>query len=66
MGQLYDYCTVIQQHIERNGLDVFKTRGELAIKCGFLISLVGESDPDDSEKIRLLREAAEEVLGIRL
>jgi len=66
MGKLYDYCQEIQQHIERNNLDVFKSRGELALRCGFLISLVGPDDPDDSEKLQALRQAALEVFNINL
>lgn len=66
VGHLYDDCQRIQEFVERNGLDVFKSRGELALRCGFLISLVGPDDPDDSEKIRALHEAAFECLGLRL
>ncbi len=66
MGQLYDDCQRIQEFVEKNGLDIFKTRGELALRCGFLISLVGPDDPDDPEKIRALHDAAREVLGLRL
>ncbi len=66
MGKLYDYCQEIQQHIERNQLDVFKSRGELALRCGFLVSLIGPNDPDDPDKIRALREAARDVFGLNL
>jgi hypothetical protein len=66
MGKLYDYCQEIQQHIERSNLDVFKSRGELALRCGFLISLVGPDDPDDAEKIQALRQAALEVFNLHL
>ncbi len=66
MGKLYDYCQQIQQHIERNNLDVFKSRGELALRCGFLISLVGPDEPDDPEKIAALRDAARDVFGLTL
>lgn len=66
MGKLYDYCDRIQKHIETNNLDVFKTRGALAMKCGFLISLVTPNDPDDPTKIAALREAARDVLGLNL
>lgn len=66
MGKLYDYCQQIQQHIERNDLDVFKSRGELALRCGFLISLIGPDEPDDSEKIQALRDAARDVFGLTL
>ena len=66
MGRLFDYCQEIQTHIERKGLDVFRTRGALALQCGFLITLVGPNDPDDPEKMRALREAARDVLGLTL
>lgn len=66
MGKLYDYCQDIQRHIENNNLDVFKSRGELALRCGFLISLVGPDDPDDTERIQALRQAALEVFNLHL
>lgn len=66
MGKLFDYCSRIQQHIEGNHLDVFKVRGELALRCGFLITLVDQSDPDDAAKIQSLRDAARDVLGLHL
>jgi len=66
MGKLYDYCQQIQQHIERNNLDVFKSRGELALRCGFLISLIGPDEPDDPQKIEALRVAAKDVFGLTL
>jgi len=66
MGKLYDYCQQIQQHIDSNNLDVFKSRGELALRCGFLVSLIGPDDPDDPQKIESLRQAAREVFGLDL
>ena len=64
MGRLYDDCQKIQSHIEARGLDVFRTRGELAMKCGFLVTLVKPEDPDDPQKIRALEDAALELLGL--
>jgi len=66
MGRLYEYCQQIQEHIERNNLDVFRTRGELALQTGFLISLVGPEDPDEPAKLEALRQAAQTTLGLRL
>ncbi len=66
MGQLYDYCEKVHQHIESRGLDVFKTRGAIALRAGFLMTLIGPDDPDDPQKIAALKEAAESVLGLRL
>jgi hypothetical protein len=66
MGRLYDHCTRIQEHIERNNLDVFRTRGALALQCGFLITLIEPNEPDDPQKIEALRQAARDVLGLEL
>lgn len=66
MGKLYDYCQQIQQHIESNNLDVFKSRGELALRCGFLVSLIGPDEPDDPQRIEALRQAARDVFGLDL
>jgi hypothetical protein len=66
MGRLYDYSKQIQEDIDRRGLDVFKTRGELAMKCGFIITLIGPDDPDDPAKIASLKAAAKDVLGLSL
>lgn len=66
MGKLYEYCTRIQEHVERNQLDLFRTRGALALQCGFLVSLVGPDDPDDPHKIDALRRAAKSVLDLDL
>lgn len=66
MGRLYDYSRQIQEDIDRKGLDVFKTRGELAMKCGFIITLIGPDDPDDPAKITALKNAARDVLGLNL
>jgi hypothetical protein len=66
VGKLYDYAQQIEEHIQRNGLDVFKTRGAIAMKVGFIIGLVKPDDPDDSVKIAELKSAAEELLGLHL
>lgn len=66
MGKLYDYSVKIQEHIDNNKLDVFKTRGELAMKCGFIITLIGPNDPDDPTKVEALRAAAKSTLGLDL
>ncbi len=66
MGQLYDVAQKIEQHIQQNGLDVFKTRGAIAMKSGFIISLITPEDFDDPAKIEALRQAAGEVLGLKV
>ena len=66
MGRLYDDCTRIQEYIDSQGLDVFRTRGELAMRCGFLITLIRPDDADDPLKISALEDAARELLGLSL
>jgi hypothetical protein len=66
MGKLYEYSQQIQKHIEANNLDVFRTRGELAMRCGFIVTLIRPEDPDDPTKIESLREAAKAALGLDL
>ena len=66
MGKLYEYSQQIQKHIEANNLDVFRTRGELAMRCGFIVTLIRPEDPDDFTKIESLREAAKAALGLDL
>ncbi|MBI5232492.1 MAG: hypothetical protein HY876_10055 [Coriobacteriales bacterium] len=66
MGELYDCCKRIQDHIDRNNLDQFKARGELALRCGFLITLVKPEDSDDPAKIGALRDAARDVFGLSI
>jgi hypothetical protein len=43
---------------------VLRTRGELAMRCGFLITLVKPDDSDDPQKIRALEDAARDLLGM--
>jgi len=66
VGKLYDYAQRIEDHIQRNKLDVFKTRGAIAMKVGFIITLVKPDEPDDPEKVAALKSAADELLGLRL
>ena len=66
MGKLYDACQEVMRHIESSGLDIYMTRGAIALQTGFLISAVKEDAPDDPAQLQSLREAAREVLGIEL
>lgn len=61
---MYDACREVIDYIDRSGLDVYKTRGAITLRTGFLITLVDEDDVDDPARIAAIREAAKEVLGI--
>jgi hypothetical protein len=66
MGKLYEYSQQIQKHIEANNLDVFKSRGELAMRCGFIVTLITPDEPDDPAKMEALRSAAKTVFNLDL
>lgn len=63
MGKLYDTCRQVIEFIDSSDNDVFKARGSIAMRTGFLITLVREDDADDPTKIRAVVDAAKEVLG---
>ncbi len=63
MGQMYDTVKHIESVIEKKGLPQFRTKGLIAIRVGFALSLVTDKTPDDPAKIAALRAAAREVLG---
>jgi hypothetical protein len=66
MGKVYDYCQKIQEHIDASGQDVYKARGAVALRVGFLITLVKPTDPDDPERIEALKSAAKDLFGLSL
>jgi hypothetical protein len=65
MGLLYDTVRRIEAAIERKGLPLYKTRGLIALKAGFLLGMVAADTPDDEDRIARLRAAASEVLGVQ-
>lgn len=66
MGKLYDNCQIVINEIQARGLDVYKSRGALALETGFLISAIGPNDPDDPQKLKALSDASVKLFGIRL
>lgn len=69
MGTLYDLCAAAGRQLETrhagDPIGLVRAKGELAAKAGFLVTLVGPSDPSDPMKIESLRRAAAE-LGLNL
>lgn len=68
MGELYEMSRRITEEIGRDNspMDQVRLRGELAVKTGFIVTLIAPSDPDDPAKIAALRAAARDVLGLTL
>lgn len=62
-GSLQALMEKINAIIARRRLDAFTTRGEIAIRAGFGLGLIGPETPDDPEKLSRLEAAASAVLG---
>lgn len=63
VGQLYDTIQRIEQVIARKNLQPFRTKGLIALRAGFSLSLVEAGTPDDAGKVASLKRAAQDVLG---
>ena len=61
MGRFYEACRRVNEQIEARcvtPMDVFKEKGDISVKVGVMIGMVGPDDPDDETKIRVLGEEA--------
>lgn len=65
MGQLFELSKQIDEIISQKGLDRMITRGKIGLKSGVLM-VFNEKTPDDNEKLRKIKEAAKEILGVAL
>jgi hypothetical protein len=65
MGVLLDLKGKIDKAIADKKLDGAAVRGKIALQCGFLLSLVSPSTPDDPVKIDKLKKAAETAIGMK-
>jgi hypothetical protein len=63
MGQLLQLSKRIDEVISEKGLERMPYRGKIGLKSGILMAF-NENTPDDIEKIRKIKEAAREVLGV--
>jgi hypothetical protein len=66
MARLHDLKQLIDQVIDQRGLDPFKVRGAISLRSGLVIGLIKPDTLDDDDKLRKLREAASQVLGVEL
>jgi hypothetical protein len=66
MGKLFEMRQKIDAVIKVKKLDEWSTRGQVGMKAGILIGGITDKTPDDPEKIRKLKQAAKECLGIDL
>lgn len=66
MGRLYEACQQIIRYIDHEGLDPYKTRGAIALRTGFLITMVQPNDSDDQKTLDSVCAAAREVLQLEV
>jgi hypothetical protein len=66
VSKLYDFRLAIESKIQADGLDPMKTKGEIGLRTGKLVSLISPSTPDDPVAVAKLRQAAKEVLNLSL
>ena len=62
MGAIYETVKRIEAAIERRRLPLYKTRGLIGLRAGFLLGMVTPDTPDDPLRIAALEAAAREVL----
>ncbi len=65
MGQLFELSKKIDDIISQKGMDRMITRGKIGLRSGVLMAF-NEKTPDDNEKLRKIKEAAKEILGVAL
>ncbi len=64
MGLFYELCAELLEQVESQAtgpMDVVHAKGKLSVQAGFMVGLVGPSDPDDPAKIEKLRKSAREL-----
>lgn len=66
MGKMYQALKQVDAVIAEQGMDLFRTRGLISLKLGFMVGLISEDTPDDADRLTALLDAAEEVLGVRI
>jgi uncharacterized protein YqgV (UPF0045/DUF77 family) len=65
MGQIFELSKKIDEIISKKGMDKMVTRGKIGIRSGVLMSF-NEKTPDNPERIRKIKEAVKEVLGVTI
>jgi len=63
MSQLYSAVKKIEEICSRKGLHPYRTKGQIALRVGFVLSFIDDQTPDNPSELRRLKAAALEVLG---
>ncbi|MFA5975190.1 MAG: hypothetical protein WC859_03385 [Elusimicrobiota bacterium] len=62
MGKLYDLRMAIEKKIAETGQNAFIVKGQIGLKAGVPIGMIGPNSPDDPAVIEKLKAAAVEIL----
>lgn len=63
MGELYEAKLKIEKIIEDKRLDPIKTKGEIGLRVGIMLGFINTNTPDNDFKLKLLKNAVQEILG---
>jgi len=66
MSVIFDLKTKIEKNIADKKLDAAAVKGKIALQTGFLLSLITAATPDDPAKVAKLKQAAADVLQLKL
>ncbi len=66
MGEIFDIKQKIDAAIQQRGLDAAQTKGAIGLRTGLLLNLVNAGTPDDPAKLAKLKQAANELLGLKV
>lgn len=66
MGTIYDIKVAIDKSIKDKNLNEFEVKGKIGLKTGVMLVTITPLTPDDPDKIKRLKDAAKEVLGLIL
>lgn len=65
MSVLYDLRIAIEKKIKADHLDEAQIKGQIGLRAGKLLSLIGPNTPDDPATISKIRQAASDLLRTR-
>ena len=63
MSLLFETVRKIEDVIAEQRLDPYRTKGQIALRAGFSLSLIKATTPDDQARLTRLKDAAQAVLG---
>jgi hypothetical protein len=66
VSQFYDLRILIEEKIKASGLDAMDVKGKISLRSGKLLAFITPTTPDDPAAMAKLKQAAHDVLSIKL